>query len=244
VYLQITKKGTPSPFTNLGAMDTEQILSCIGKAELLRFVSYTKQRLPRRIIAKQLPEVIHVFKTFGPKSLKSWNDKLLHHNALLRRGALMRLCRTFNTAKLTHCSLDMYMLQMHSDEIAGALDCISTFGKRVQAQIADFPDSEVWTLSLDVVIQRRHWLELCRRVMNIIRLLDFNMNAGSKSQGSRQSEACLYSWPAQKILHASLEAAHEIFGTYAEADRSQSSILDLYKLRDVQDSRGSQENLE
>jgi hypothetical protein len=216
-------------------MDTEQILSCIGKAELLRFVSYTKQRLPRRIIAKQLPEVIHVFKTFGPKSLKSWNDKLLHHNALLRRGALMRLCRTFNTAKLTHCSLDMYMLQMHSDEIAGALDCISKFGKRVQSQITDFPDSQVWTLSSDVVIQRHHWFELCRRVMNITRLLDFDMNATGKSEGPRQPEAYLNPWPGYKTLKTSVEAAQEIFGTYAKADGSQSSLLELYKFCPVQD---------
>ena len=151
----------------------------------------------------------------------------------------MRLCRTFNTAKLMHCSLDMYMLQMHSDEIAGALDCISKFGKRVQSQITDFPDSEAWTISSDVVVQRRHWFMLCRRVMNIIRLLDFNMNTVSKSQGSRQPEAFLYPWPGHNTLYTSTKAAQEIFGRYAGGDGSQSSLLQLYKLRPVQDPHAS-----
>jgi hypothetical protein len=180
----------------IAPMNTERIWCALRKASLQRFISFAKRRLPNRIIAKQLPEVTRLCKNFGPKSLQAWNDKLLHHNALLRRGASMRLCRTFNTARLMHCSLDMYMLQMHSDEIAGALGCFSTFGKRVQCQIKDSPDSKVWWLGSDMLIYRRHWLELCRRVMSIIQLIGLDLMDEYSNP-----------WPGQQELCASAKAA-------------------------------------
>jgi hypothetical protein len=189
------------------------------KASLLRFISFIKQRLPKRVLARKFPEIMRVFKIFGPKSLQAWSDNMLHHNTQLRRGALMRLCRTFNTARLMHCSLDMYMLQMHSDEIAEALDCFSSFGGRVIPLITNSPDSEVWWLSTDVSIQRHHWFELCRRVMNIVHLLGLDMNVLEDFQDtSDMRKHHLNPWPGQTKMFESAKAAQEIFGAYAEAD--------------------------
>ena len=217
-------------------MQTERIWCAVRKASLLRFVSYGRRRLPKRKIAKQLPEVIRLFKTFGPKSLQAWNDKLFNYNALLRRGASMRLCRTFNTARLMHCSLDMYMLQMHSDEIAGALDCFSTFGKRVQCQIEDSPDSEVWWLCSDVSIHRNHWFELCRRVMSIIHLLGLDLMEVCNDKGRPNLSKYPHNFPCGLTvngqLHSASKAAQDVFGASWNHDYCKPSLLELYTFAD------------
>ena len=113
--------------------DAEQIWAHIRKASLLKHLCYGGRRLSKYRIARQLPETKYISRVFGPKSNHQWTDRMLHHNALLRRGARMKLNLKVNVSKLMHCSLDLFMLQMHSQEVAEALDSFSTFGERVLA---------------------------------------------------------------------------------------------------------------
>jgi hypothetical protein len=71
---------------------------------------------------------------------------MLQHNALLRRGVRMSLHQRdgrLSVSRLMHCSLDVFMLQMHSREVAEALDSRSTFGERVLSIMRRHPDSDI-----------------------------------------------------------------------------------------------------
>jgi hypothetical protein len=58
---------------------------------------------------------------------------LLVHNTAIPSFAveIAQDSRAVNFFKLTHCLLDLFMLQMYSQELAEALDSLSTFGKGV-----------------------------------------------------------------------------------------------------------------
>ena len=191
-------------------MDTELIWASVRKAALLKYISYSQGRLPRKQIKKTLPEIIRSLKTFGRGSLQWWNDEMLHHNALLRRGASMGLCRRISVARLMHCSLDMYMLHVRSDAVAEVLGCYLTFGSRMIPLIRRNPDSDDWSLSADMSVQRRHWYKLSLQMMNLVQLLGF----GQVGKDSK--------------LFAAMNGLKEVFGGFAEADSSKPSLTQAY----------------
>ena len=154
--------------------DAEKIWACIRKASLLKHICYGRRRISKSRTARLLPEVRCISRTFGPKSITEWTDRMLQHNALLRRGVRMRLHQRdsrLSVSRLMHCSLDVFMLQMHSREVAEALDSLSTFGEQVLSIMRRHPDSNDWRLSSELLIDRRRWHRLCGRVMNLVHLL-------------------------------------------------------------------------
>ena len=205
----------------------EQIWTCIRKTSLLRHICYSRKRLPKHRTAKHLPEIMCITKTFGPKSNQQWTDRMLQHNALLRRGGSnMRLHRRVNVAKLMHCSLDLFMLQMHSQQVAEALDSLSTFGERVLPIIKQDPDSRDWWLCPELLIDRRHWLRLSRRVMNLVHLLGIDVDR--EGRNSRRIPAALNPWPDFPKLLASVRRARCVFEEFASPDREQRTLLEVY----------------
>ena len=135
---------------------------------------------------------------------------MLHHNALLRRGASMGLCRRISVARLMHCSLDMYMLHVRSDAVAEVLGCFLTFGRRMVPLIRRNPDSDYWPLSADMSVQRRHWYKLSLQMMNIVHLLGF----GQVDKDSK--------------LSAVIKCLQEVFGGFAKADSRKPSLTQAY----------------
>jgi hypothetical protein len=199
----------------------------------MNHLSYLQARLPSKRVAKVIPEILPQLKSFGRKSLQEWHDKMSQHNALLRRGMSMGLCRKFNAARLVHCSLDIYMLQMHADQIARALECYVSFGRRLKPTIDSDPDAKVWAISPDLSIQRRHWFQLSRRVMNLIRLIGIQVpsRAGdSKGSHATRSSPSFPSmpWLDDHGLIIASKSASDIFGDFGKADLYQPSISHIY----------------
>jgi hypothetical protein len=156
---------------------------------------------------------------------------MLQHNALLCRGSRMGLNRRFGVAKLMHCSLDLFMLQMHSQEVAEALNSLSTFGEQVLPIIKRNPDSDDWWLSPDMLIDRRCWRNLSRRVMNLVHLLEIDHHEDANVE--RLPIAAILNpvsdpEPDFPKLLGAVRRAREVFGDFAEPDREQRTLRELY----------------
>jgi hypothetical protein len=201
----------------------EQIWACIRKASLLKHISYGGRRLPRYKTAKLLPEIMYISRLFAPKSIIQWTDRMLQHNALLRRGVRMRLHKRHGTTKLVHCSLDLFMLQMHSHEVAEALDSLSTFGERVLPIIERHPESDDWWLSPELLIDRRRWAQLSCRVMSLVHLL------GIDCDDTAFETLPLSPWPDLTKLVAAVRRARGVFGDFADpGSREQRTLRQIY----------------
>jgi hypothetical protein len=135
----------------------------------------------------------------------------------------MRLNGKINTSKLTHCSLDLFLLQMHSAELAEVLECFSAFGSRIVPLIHKEPDSEAWWISEEVSIQRCHWLAMCRRVMNLLGLLCLDNPADNA-----QTPFPLRPWPDLPFLRSAAAGVQAVFGDFGDADCAQPTLEKIY----------------
>jgi hypothetical protein len=131
---------------------------------------------------------------------------------LLCRGASMRLNGKVNTSRLTHCSLDLYLLQMHSAELAEVLRCFLAFGRRILPLVNSSPDSDAWWLSDEVSVQRRHWFLLCRRLMNLLCLLGLDTS-------NQTAPLPLNPWPDLTSLCSAAAEVREVFGGFEDTSR-------------------------
>jgi hypothetical protein len=131
-----------------------------------------------------------------------------------------------------HCSLDLFMVQMHSQQVAEALDSLSTFGERILSIMKGQPDSRRWWLSPDLLIGRRQWLRLSRRVMNLVHLLGIDVDDDAQDRQNRiaafEITCPLRSWPDFPKLLAAIRRARGVFEDFAESDGDQVSLRELY----------------
>ena len=206
--------------------ESELTWSLVRKVSLTKYLSFSRQRLTRKKIAKIIPEVTVVDKFFGPRSLQIWNDEMLSHNALLQRGAKMMLCCHFSPARLMNCSLDIYMLHMHANSIAEVLDSLSRFGNGVM-QHCD-PDQKAWWLSPEISIQQAHWFQLCRRVIDLLKLLGF------EPEEWVWPNFLLEQWRSRLFLAAM--KAQETFGVFSQADSKRPAFPLLYGFKLIRSS--------
>ena len=133
----------------------------------------------------------------------------------------MRLNGKVNISKLIHCSLDLFLLQMHSAELAEVLGFFSAFGRRILPLVISSPDSDFWWLSEEVSIQRRHWFSLCRRMMNLLRLLGLD----------NRNEAIpfpLSPWPDFSSLRLAAAGVLDTFGGFAGPDSALPRLEKIY----------------
>ncbi len=72
---------------------------------------------------------------------------------------------------LKYGAIDLFLLQMHADEISSVLDSWVTFAERILPHIRRNKDLENWNLNRELIIHRRHWLMLSKRVMDVARML-------------------------------------------------------------------------
>ena len=132
------------------------------------------------------------------------------HNQILKRGGGLSLCQTVKVQNLMYFSLDTFMLQMHSEQIAEVLRSLSAFADRVRLLIRWNPTAEAWWLHQDVLIHRRHWLALSNRVLNLVRLLGFHELDATPPP--------LHPWPYYDELRAAACDAARIFGPFGGSD--------------------------
>ena len=149
--------------------DAGDIFQCIRTASLIKHISYSKTRLTKSDVAKDLPEILAVTKHFQKKFLPRFVEEMSAHNRLLIRGMGQGLSRLIPADKLMCRSLDSYMLRLHSDKISDVLESLTAFAERVSRIILDSKDDRRIVLSNHMLIHRRHWLSLGRRVLQLIR---------------------------------------------------------------------------
>jgi hypothetical protein len=98
---------------------------------------------------------------------------------------------------------------MHSDTLANLLDKLVLFANRVIPKIKQHPHAEALWLSRDMLIQRRHWRELCQGVLRLVHSLGLH-----EACFARDSPRDIDSWPSYDCLLASARRAMRFFGKF------------------------------
>ena len=192
-------------------LETGKIFVSVRRTCLLRYISYGGKRLRKQTAFRLIPEIALISRLFGPRTLNMWHQSMRHHNQILKRGERLTLCPIVKVKKLMHSSLDMYILQMHSEKIAKALQSLTAFGERVKVLICQDPTARVWWLHRDMLIQRRHWVALSQHVMNLVSSLGLH-------ELNDHAPPPHHPWPDYDALRAAAKDAARIFGPFVGSD--------------------------
>ena len=136
---------------------------------MIRHLSYTKMRLAHSDVAKELPEISAESQHFRKRFLSHYEDERSAHNSLLLRGVGQGLGRLIPAHKLMCPTLDSYLLRLHSDKISDVLESLTAFAERVSLILLENHDDSRIVLNRHLLMHRRHWRALGRRVLHLIR---------------------------------------------------------------------------
>jgi hypothetical protein len=175
-------------------------------ASPLKIISFAEQRLLSCTTLKYFPELRPYQKFFGSGSHSGWVQELSYHSAVLRRGHQQRLCPMTNATKFLNFRLGQYLMKLHSDKIADVLESLVVFAHRIVPIILNDEDAPAWWLNKKMLVQRRHWISFCRRVMAFISLVLVHENEGEQPI-SRPS-------PGEQRLRATAHHAALIYGAF------------------------------
>jgi hypothetical protein len=87
-----------------------------------------------------------------------------------------------NVQALQYFSLDSFLLQAHRDKLAMVLDSWVIFAKRVLPLIRINVFARTWKINRKLVIHRRHWFRLSKRVMNVVATIGHMSGADFQNQ--------------------------------------------------------------
>ena len=143
-----------------------KILSGIRKASVLNFISFCRGRLSRTAIVTFLPELAPMLNFFGKQSILEWTVEMSKYNQTCNS----KLEGGVGSPKIKHrfYSLDLFLLQVHPDKLAEVLESWVIFAERVAPLIRSDTDGRSWKLNRKLIIYRRHWFLLSRRIMNVV----------------------------------------------------------------------------
>ncbi len=113
-------------------------------------------------------------------------------------------------------SLDAYILRMHADKLANVLDSLVSFARKVELLKREDPHAWGWHFSKEVFIQSRHWPQLARHVLNLLKLLGHPDPDDSES--TRDDNCTLPSpdvWPNQEALRHAMRRTALIYRAHA-----------------------------
>ena len=192
------------------------VLFCeLQKASISRYISFSKQMLPRnkvKMFIREMQTVGYINKDM----LKHWKVLMQEHNRILARGERLGLCSVPMKARsLTMSSLDMYMVQMQSRYLAEILDDLTSFGERVIKRIGGSPMSLLWVISGPILVERRSWVRFCQQMMSLLHSMGMDGFA---------DKLHLDPWPDRERLESSALRARQVFEIFASARPGQRSI--------------------
>ena len=190
---------------NAGNLIGSKIVKSIWLCNSLRYISYGGSRWKKARIFKLIPEAREIDNHFA--SPFGWYQKMQTHNQALQRGERMRLHHNFKIKPFLCHSLDVFILQMHSKEIAKALISLTTFGKRVRELVQRDPLASEWWFHHDLLVQQRHWKSLCNRMVKVILLMRFFISDDSFSVQLPPS----HRWPDREVLVEAVSSAASVF---------------------------------
>ena len=111
-------------------------------------------------------------------------------------------------------TLDEYILFLHSDKVSEALEGFSVFADRLLPSIEENKDADSWRINREILIHRHHWFALCKRVMNIVKLVGH----------FDETEPGSLTWPGQEGLSAAARRAAQAYGPFADPDSACPSL--------------------
>ena len=144
------------------------ILPGIHKASVFSLVSFCRSRLSLTAIAKYLPELAPTKNFFGKHSLSKWSLEMSLYNQICKTTSGMGMITKEGEQHLLYDSLDLFLLQVHPDKLAQVFDSWVSFAERMVPLIRARSDARSWKLNRKIIIYRRHWLLLSKRVMNVV----------------------------------------------------------------------------
>ena len=190
------------------------ILHLFQRARISRFISFSKERLSAEQISRCLPEIVHISSHFGKDLRACWLYELNLHNQAVSRAIHMALAPARGLERFMSQTLDEYILLFHSDKISEALECFSVFADRLLPAIQENKDADSWRINREILIHRHHWFALCKRVVNIVKLVGH----------FDEAEPGTLTWPGQERLSAAARRAAQAYGPFADPDSACPSL--------------------
>ena len=184
----------------------------IHRCCLLRYISYAGRRLKKARVFKLLPGAREIAQNFP--SVSELQQQLQTHNKSLLRGERMRLDPKLKVQTLICPSLDVFVLQMHSRDVAKALNSLRMFGSRVVELIQQEPLASEWWLDRNLLVHQRDWKSLCVAVMRIIRLTGFGDSVSDPEGVIVTPTPAIDRWPDRDLLESAARSASSIFGPF------------------------------
>jgi hypothetical protein len=198
--------------------EQSKIMLCVRKASLLKFISFCRDRLRLTEIVKYLPELAPMLNLFGKHSHLEWAYEMFKHNQSCTTPAGVCCFAQKKMKPFRYISLDLFLLREHPEKLAEVLDSWAIFAARVAPLIRINTDAHSWKLNRKIVIHRRHWLLLSKRVMNLV--LAIGLLSGVADHLDSRS-------PGHNMLKASASRAARMYGGFVQGKRFLSCLPNL-----------------
>ena len=140
-----------------------QIYRSVRRASLLRHISFGGRALGMCTLVKVLPELKPIIEHFGAKSISQWRNNMELDRKIVERSVRLGLF-SWLAAERLFGTLDDYMLEMHAAKISTVLESLKSFAHRITPVIQKDLNAPCWWINSQILVHRRHWFELSRRV--------------------------------------------------------------------------------
>ena len=188
----------------LGQQEDSSLFRCAWRASLLKHVSFAGQALGPIKLAKLFPEINPFARHFGHNSLSQWRSSMELDRSIAGRSLKLGLCSRLQAKRVIAQTLDDYMLEMHAEKLANLLESFTAFANRISPLIQNDPNAPAWWLNSQVLVQRKHWSLLTRRVTALIRIISDRLD-----KNIRQKQSDL---PGEDRLRKAAHTALWIYG--------------------------------
>ena len=148
-----------------------RIFRCVRQACLLKHISFAGRGIGLTKLGKLWPEINHASEYFGYNSLAWWRSSMELDKRIVGRSLKLRLCSRMAAESVVAQTLDGYMLEMHAEKIASVLESFTVFANRITPLIQKDPNAPAWWLNSQVLVQRRHWRFLTRRISCLVSII-------------------------------------------------------------------------
>ena len=174
----------------------------IQKLSLFRLITFGAEHLPKHEALQYIPEIASIEKYFHRNSSELWRQEMQVYNRILQRGIRMGLSPVRNMRPRLFSSLDQFILRARAAVLVEILDAISKFAERVIPSIEQNPAALMWPAGGPLLITRDRWLQLCRGVLCLTRLVRIDTSIPSCSAET-------------ELLTSAAARADAIFGPFA-----------------------------
>jgi hypothetical protein len=195
-----------------------EIVRSLRKASVLKFISFCRGRLSFAAILKYLPELAPVQNFLEKHSISEWAVKMSAYDQTYTTAPEGGLQLIKNEQNLHYRSLDVFLLQVYPDKLAEAIDSWAIFAERLLPLIRADPDARSWKINRKIIIHRRHWLLLSKRIMAVVTTISFKLLTGPVARVDFREQLHSRSPGRDMLISAALRVAR-MYGIFALGKR-------------------------